>query len=342
MKKIIFFAIIIAITMGCSSNKREEKTTDKRIKVITTKVVPIQIGYNLRYSGTVEASQTIPLTFQTNGIIDKVYVEVGDAVKKGQILATVDNSDMLNIYNTMQAKYNQAKDAYDRLKAVYDQGSLTEIKWAEMKSNYEQAKSSLDLAKNNLEKCKLYAPVDGYVGRRNIEPGQSSISISIAPIELVKIEIVYVKISVPENEISKINKGMKASLIVSALNEKQFEGTITNISPIADAISRTYNVKITVNNPDIELKPGMVCDVTLNLNTKNEIVLIPYNAISTDNNGKPFVYVVSADSKCVKKQNITTGNYHESGIEVLSGLATGQTIVLEGKDKLSDNSLISL
>jgi RND family efflux transporter MFP subunit len=343
MKKISYSIIALALLAGCKQTTDTSTTpVEKVIAVTTIKVQPSKKASILKYSGTIEASQTIPLTFQATGIIEKVYVQEGDNVKKGQILATVDKSDLQNIYNAALAKYIQAKDAYDRLKSVHEQGSLPEIKWVEMVSNLEQAKSSMELSKNNLEKCNMRAPEDGVIGQRNIEPGQAAIGLSSAPLELVKIENVFVKIAAPENEISKISKGLKASFKVSALDDKQFEGSVTNVSPVADAISRTYNVKITVKNTEMELKPGMVCDVTIDLKSEKEIVIIPYNAITTNEHGKPFVFVVSTDNKTVKKQEITTGNYCGSGIEVLSGLAIGETIVVEGKEKLSDNSLISL
>jgi membrane fusion protein, multidrug efflux system len=342
MKNVICAAMIIAIMMGCGKAKTTLSNQEKAVKVITAKVSQAESSYSLRYSGTIEASQTIPLTFQTTGTVEKIYAEVGDRVKKGQLLASTDNSDMLNIYNVTLAKYEQARDAYNRLKSVHDQGSLPEIKWVEMETSMEQAKSSLELSKNNLDKCNMRAPVDGLVGRRNIEPGQSAIGSSLSPIELVKIETVFVKVAVPENEISRIIKGQKAAFSVSALDGKQFSGVVTNVSPVADVISRTYTVKITVENLKYELKPGMVCDVTINLKRETVSLVVPYKAISKDSEGKSFVFVVSPDGRRATKQNVTVGNYRDSGIEVLSGLTLGEVIVSEGCEKLTNSSLISL
>lgn len=341
MKKVIYLATLISLVLGCGRNEKPVANEEKTIKVSIAKVALAGNSYVLRYSGTIEASQTIPLTFQSTGTIERIYVEVGDVVKKGQLLASVNKSDMQNIYNVTLAKYEQAKDAYDRLKSVHDQGSLPEIKWVEMETNLEQAKSSLELSRNNLDKCNMYSPVDGLVGRRNVEPGQSALGTTLSPIELVKIETVYVKVSIPENEISKIKKGQQAVLSVSALDAKQFEGVVTNVSPVADAISRTYTIKITVNNSKYELKPGMVCDVMLSLNREAVSLVIPYKAVSKDSYGNTFVFVVSADGKSVKKQNITIRNYTDSGIEVINGLTKDQLVVGEGCEKLSDNSLIS-
>jgi RND family efflux transporter MFP subunit len=342
MRKVAVFAVVIALLAGCNNPKTEETKGDQRIKVKTTTVQSVTNNFSFGYSGTIEASQVIPLSFKTIGTVDKINVEVGDVVRKGQLLATLDDSDLQNIYNTMLAKYQQAEDAYNRLKQVYDEGSLPEIKWVEMKSNYEQAKSALDLSKNNLDKCKLLAPVDGIVGRRNIELGQSSISLTLAPIELVKIETVLVKISVPENEINRITSGQKAGISVSALDGKTYEGTVTNISPVAELMSRTYTVKIAVNNTGLELKPGMVCDVRMGFETDTKILVVPAKAVSKDSAGNTYVFVVTSDEQTVKKQHITVGRYYDSGIEVIGGLAEGQIIVCEGGEKLSDNSKITL
>ncbi len=341
MKKVVYLALSVSLMAGCTLKQpKEQLPSEKNIAVTISVVKSERVVVNLRYSGTVEPSQTIPLNFQTTGTVEEVFVDAGDPVKKGQLLATLDKNDMQCLYEITKAKYQQAKDAYDRLKTVYDKGSLSEIKWVEMETNMEQAKSSLELSRNNLEKCALRAPVGGIIGRRNVEPGMSSLGIT-APLELVQIATVFVKISVPENEIGKIKKGLNADIVVSALNDKKFSGKITNVSPVADAFARTYEAKITVNNSNLELKPGMICDVTLNLTTERELMLIPYQSVIHDNEGKHFVYVVDAERKRVKKQRIEVGNYNSTNLEVLSGLTQGQTIVCEGKEKLSENALIS-
>lgn len=341
MQKTMILSAIVIVLFGC---KQKQETTQKEVTSLKVKAQQVQTASglsNLRYSGTVEAAQTIPLSFQSSGTVERVLVQAGDAVRKGQLLATVDKADNQSIYNSSLAMYQQAKDAYDRLKQVHDNGSLSEVKWVEMETNLKKAESQLEVAKNSLEKCNLYAPVSGIIGKRNVEPGQSALS-SFAPLELVKIETVLVKISVPENEIGKIKKGMNASFTVSALDNKQFEGTITNVGVVADQFSRTYEVKITVKNPELEIKPGMVCDVTLNSTTEKQMVLVPYNAITKDSDGNSIVFVVNDDQKSVRKQVVKVGDYQTSGLEILSGLSANQTVVTEGKEKLTENTPIIL
>ncbi len=342
MRHMIIPAMALSLLIACNSiETRDNLTGTKPITVTTVIVKKENVVTALRYSGTIEAYQSIPLNFQTPGTVKEVLTDAGDIVHKGQLVATLDQTDAESMYDITLSQYKQAKDAYDRLKTVYDQGSLPEIKWVEMGSKLSQATSSLELAKNNLEKCKLYAPVNGMVGHRNIEPGMSSISLASAPLELVDIRQVYVKISVPENEVAKIVKGMKATFTVSALNDKEFRGQVTNVSPVADRISRTYEAKILVPNPDLALKPGMVCDVKMETTIEKEAVMVPNQSVSKDDQNRAFVFVVDPGDKRARKQIIKTGQYHDSGLEVVSGLEAGQLIVDEGKEKLSDNSLIT-
>ena len=342
MKKFIIPAMALSMLFACNPKENQDSLPGtKPITVTTVMVKKEKVVTSLRYSGTVEAYQSIPLTFQTAGTVQEVLADAGDIVLKGQLLARLDQTDAKNMYEITLSQYQQAKDAYDRLKSVHAKGSLPEIKWVEMESKLEQAQSSLNLAKNNLEKCNMYAPVNGMVGRRNIEPGMYSISLASAPLELVDIRQVYVKISVPENEVTKIVKGMKVSFMVSALDDKEFSGEVANISPVADRIARTYEAKILVPNPQFALKPGMVCDVKMETTMNKELILVPYQSVSKDNQNNVFVFVVDQQAKKAKKQLIKTGQYQDAGLEVTSGLEQGQIIVNGGKEKLSDNSLIA-
>ncbi len=339
MKKTILLILTALSFMGCN-HKIEERPTDPQ--VVIAEVTKVKGSTDLHYSGSIEAFQTIPLTFQTTGTVLRVLVNAGDAVHKGQLLATVDKTDAQNMYELSNAKYKQAKDAYNRLKEVRDNGSLPEIKWVEMESNLQQAQSSVAIAKNNLNKSSLYSPDNGIIGKRNIEPGMASIGSVLAPLELIKIESVYVKIAVPENEISKIKKGLKAKFKVSALDNKMFEGLVTNVGVVADQISRTYEVKITLKNPGLLLKPGMVCDVNLGIATDKEILAVPYQAVDKDKDNNSFVYVVDQTRKIAKKRIIHIGDYQNDNIEVISGLTFGEKVVSAGNQKLSDNCKISL
>ncbi|MGC8804202.1 MAG: efflux RND transporter periplasmic adaptor subunit, partial [Bacteroidales bacterium] len=303
IRKYWIIAAIVFLT-GCQNRVKQQDKTSEVIRVTPYRVTTSNDGIVLRYSGTVEAYRTIPLTFQVSGTVQQVLVQEGDRVRKGQLLAVVDPSDYENVYQASLAKYQQAQDAYDRLKIVHDQGSLPEIKWVEITTGLEQARSSMELARNNLNKCKLYAPEDGFIGRRNIEPGQSTMAVTAAPLELVKIEKVYVKIPVPEQEVNRLQVGQRVSFTVAALGNQSFEGSIANMSPVADMLSRTYTARVLVNNPSYTLKPGMVCDVVVPLVQAKQSLLIPYRAVTTDDQGHTYVFVINTHTRRISKRPV--------------------------------------
>lgn len=339
--KVLLTAALLTQLVGCT-HKEEKAKEILPIKVSTTKVESKKMVKNLNYSGTIEAFQTIPLSFEGTGTIAQVYVEAGDKVQKGQLLAVLDKTDAQNMYKITEAKQKQAQDAYNRLKSVYEKGSLPEVKWIEIQTGLEQANSSLEIAKSNLEKCELRSPVSGIVGRRNIEPGMSALMVTQSPIEIVKIESVYVKIAIPEKEIGKLKKGEEATFSVCALGEEKYTGKISNISPVADKLSRTYEAKILVKNSTLELLPGMVCDVNLSIENTKACMLVPYTCVSMDNENNKYVYVVDTKTNKATKRIITVGQYYGNYLEVTSGLEIDEIVVKSGKEKLTNNCLISL
>jgi len=339
MKKGILLTMTVLSIMSCTQKSKVENSQDPQ--VILSDVTKGESADNLHYSGSIEAFQTIPLSFQTTGTVLRVLVNAGDAVHKGQLLATVDKADAQSMYELTNSKYNQAKDAYNRLKEVHNNGSLPEIKWVEMESNLQQAESSVAIARNNLKKTNLYSPDDGIIGKRNIEPGMSSLGGTLVPLELIKIGSVYVKIAVPENEISKMKKGLEASFRVSALDDKTFNGIVTSVGVVADQISRTYEVKIIVMNPGLILKPGMVCDVNLGIASTKGVLTVPHQAVDKDQDNNNFVFVVDPIQKIAHKRIIHTGNYVNDDIEILDGLSVGEKVVSEGKQRLSDNCKVT-
>lgn len=331
--------LLLIILMACNSPK-ETKSLDQSVTRVKIAKVTVSEGQqNLTFSGTIIPFQSIPVSFQTTGTVQSVLVEEGMPVRKGQLLATLDKKDLTNMFNLSNAQYIQALDAYNRLKEVHDKGSLTDIKWAEMESNLKQAEASMNLAKSSLEKGSLFSPESGFISKRNIEPGMSALSIT-APFEIVKIDQIYVRLSVPESEIAKMIIGMSAKFTVPAIGDTKFNGKIAIVGVVADQFARTYEVRVLADNPDNKIKPGMICDIVLEVNHGTEKV-VDYRAISHDSEGS-FVYKVSANHTSVTRQSVKVGQMVNNGIEILSGLQTNDEVVCEGLEKITNNSKISL
>jgi RND family efflux transporter MFP subunit len=341
MKKIFFGIGFLVMLSSCHQDGNIDAKPSEG-EAVAVNVIPVQYSRRekqLSYSGTIEASQYIPLTFQTTGIVERIYVEEGDFVTKGQLLAEVEKGSFVSTYEGALAQYEQAVDAQTRLKSVYENGSLPEIKWVEINTKVSQAKSILELAEKNLANCELRAPTDGFIGKRTMEEGMSAVQLE-APIKMVKIETVYAKISVPENEISELKKGQSAQLSVSAIGDELFEGDIQRVGVVANQFSRTYDVMVEVQNPELKLKPGMVCDVSITLPATKAVLTIPIQAVSADSNQQTYVFVIDKNSGKAIKRRVRLGRILNNEHTVLSGLETGDLIVVNGQQKITDNAKV--
>ncbi len=197
------------------------------------------------------------------------------------------------------------------------------------------------MQKKNYNDCILKSPISAMVGTKSIEVGSTATPISSA-FTLYKIDNVLIKVSIPENEISKIKKGQIAKIKIQALDNKEFSGDIEEIGVIANTISHSYDIKIRIKNKNNEIKPGMLCNVYLNIGQgSGNLISIPNDAIVSESN-KQFVYVVSENNKTVRKQEVKTGNYIGNNIIIENGLNLNEKIVIAGQQKLYNNAPVKV
>lgn len=343
MKKTnLILVLAFSITLfscGFDKEKKNNKNYSNLIKIEAAPVSKSNSDFELKYSGIIEPSTTTTLNFQLMGTVKQILVEEGDIVKKGQVLATIDATISQNAYNVALATQEQAQDAYNRLKLVHDKGSLPEIKWKEIISKVDQANASAAMSKKSLNNCILKAPSDGVVGSRKIEVGSSVNPVSAA-FELVTLNNVYARVSVPENEISKIKIGQKGIVNISAVGAKNYEATVERIGVLANQLSKTYVVKLQISNSDNAIKPGMVCDTKIKIQDNNVGLTIPMASILSQPNNDPYVFVLNESEKKVSKRPIVIGTFTNSKVQVISGLNQGDLIVISGQQKLTDNMLV--
>lgn len=334
-------SIMLVSVISCNKKKETTSISGQAFPVKVQKVELTKETTQNYYVGLVEESVSVPVSFLTMGQVEKVYASEGQKVRKGQLLAELNSSNYQSMYQIALSKEKQAKDAYTRLSDLYKKGSLPEIKYIEIQTGVEQAHSATQIALKNLNDCKLFAPMDGIIGNRSVEPGMS-IMPTITVFNLVKIDNVFIKVSVPENEISGIKKGDHAKISVKALNSKQFEGTIVEKGVIANPFSHTYDIKIAISNPEEKLMPGMVSNVYLQSGLKTSCIIIPNNAIISGGNDKKYVYIADKSGKIALKKEVLLGEIVNQGIIVNKGLSPDELIIVEGYQKLSDNSLIQI
>ncbi len=293
----------------------------------------------MSYVGVVQENSSVALSFSSLGTIDRILVSEGDHVKKGQVVSRLNTTSAKNIYDAAESALKQAQDGYDRLKSIHDNGSLPEIQMVDIDTKLHQAQSTFNLAKKGLEDCILYSPVTGVVGKKMAEAGEYAI-IGKPIMTIMEIGSVRISFSVPENEISGITSGCRSEITVSALGDKIFTGTKVEKNVIANIISHTYPVFVTLPNPQGDLLPGMVCKVSIASRNSTKSIVIPIEVVMSSPDGQKFVWC--NDSGNARKKVIVTGKAKGNGIEIKSGLSSGDQIITEGYQKISDGDKIEV
>ena len=364
---ILISGLILVSVSGCGE-KEPEKTTSAGTNVTVEKVSVQSIEENVTYTGELKASLATSVSAKVSGNVQTTFCEVGDYVNEGDILLQIDRTDYQLQYDqayasyrsvvsqsgtliaTAQIEYNNAKTNLDNQRVLYDNGAISKIAYdsaetrfinaeinlnsAKEQSGVTTAEAALNAAENSLGYTTIYAPVSGYVATKNASIGQM-ISPGIEIFSIKNTETVDAQINVNESVISKISVGSKAIVSVESVGET-IEATVTTASPTKNPQTGMYNVTVTIENEEGILKDGMFADITLTLSDSVDAMVVPSNAVFEDVDGKKYVYIVNGDT--ADKTEVTVGIITDEYTEILSGVEEEDTVVVSGKEYLSDNN----
>ena len=343
MKRVTIYIIYILavcltlLSTGCGKEETNTQLPPVRVEIANAK--PADYQMQISYSGTIEESVSITLSFPLAGTVDRVTANEGQPVRKGELLATVNSESYKNAYELSLAKQKQAEDAYKRFEPMFKNSSVPEIKIIEIRTGLQQSIASTAIAKKNWDDCKLIAPANGVIGKRSIEPGMNVLP-NVPVFNLIQIEKVFVRFPVPENEVARIKKGEQAEIEIPALGKERLTGKIEEIGVIANSLSRSYDVKIGLPNQSGIIRPGMVCNVFIITGEKASAVVVPNQAVLVDENGDNFVYVADGKQNKALKRKVTVGPLLKEGICITSGLELNESVIVSGTQKLTDDSSI--
>ena len=341
MNKKISYSFLMALSLALflsSCSQQESKATKAPVKVKTCIVEQSIIEGTQTYPGTVEETSGSSLSFPTMGTISGITVHEGQKVNSGQLIARLDETTLQSAYSTAEAMLVQAQDAYQRMKQLHDNNSLPEIQWVEVQSKLRQAQSAEEIARKNLVDSKLYAPFSGIISKKSVDNGQNVMP-GQEVVKLVKIDNVKVRVPIPENEISNISIGDGVEIIVPALDNRTFTGTNVEKGIAANSVTRTYDVKASVNNSEGVLMPGMLCSLYLDSGKESQSIIIPSNVIQLDDNNNSIVWINKGGK--AEKRIVHTGILSDKGVQVISGLNSGDELIIEGYQKVSENMSVT-
>lgn len=315
-------------------------SSEQKVEPVPVEVQVISEVYEAgmqNYVGTIEASSSSALTFSTAGRVARVCVREGQRVSAGQLLAELDDATYQENYTAAQATLRQAQDGYDRLKQLHDKGSITEVQWVEMETKLAQAKAAEAVARKNLENCKLYAPFAGVIGQCDLAAGMNTMP-GVNVISLLQTGSVQVNVPIPENVISDIKVGRPAIITVSALGNRRYNGKVQSKGVVANPLSHNYEVLVPLHNADGMLMPGMVCGVQMPSADTAQLITLPNRVVKVDGDGAHFVWVVNRGQ--AQQRMVTTGGLGQRGIIITDGLSRGDSVIVNGEQKVSTGSKV--
>lgn len=364
MKKTIIFATLALLVASCAK--------EQSVKYNTQAISRQNISTSITATGTIEPVTEVTVGTQVSGIIDKIYVDYNSEVKRGQVIAELDKTNLTSALQSAQSNLQNAQSnlAYQktnhlRMKTLYDKGLISADEYDQTKLAYEQAlqqvsvqQQSVQQARTNLGYATITAPIDGVVLKKSVEEGQTVAAAMTTP-ELFTIakDLTDMRViaDVDEADIGGVKEGQRVTFTVDAYPDDVFQGSVTQVRQEAKTESNvvTYEVVISAPNPDMKLKPGLTANVTIITHEVENALAVPEAALQFTPDEdlltpEQSIKDVQADHKVwikdgnvLKAVAVTTGISNGIVTEIVSGLKDGMEVIigseLEGMPKANDS-----
>jgi len=324
-----------------------KKDTLKKLPLITAFTAKSRIfTHYLEIQGNVKTKQNILVYPEMPGILRKIFVQEGQRVTKGQLLATIDDGGLSNQVAQVEATAQLAKTTFERQKRLWEQKIGSEIQFLQTKTNYKAQTNALKQLKSQQAKASVRAPFSGVVDNIIKEPGTV-----IAPgqgseiFRIVNLNNMYVEAEVPEKYIANITKNKEVKVEFSVLG-KSVNSKVRQVGSFINPNNRSFKIEVPVENQSGNIKPNLTAKLQINDYTAAEAILIPQSIISENAKGEQYIYVLK-DKKLnneavAERLIIETGKTQGDMIEVTKNLAPDTEIIMEGARSVTNGQVVKV
>lgn len=333
MKRIVILGFAVALLAGCTGKKTAAVTEEKGVLTKTARATAATVRLTEEFTSEIEPYKENDITPAASGVhIDKIYVEVGDPVREGQLIVTLDPTQ----YTQQLVQLKTVEDDYNRLLPVYEAGGISA-------QQIEQAKAQMDVQREvvaNLKKnIEVRSPISGVVTARNYESGDLFAQQPI--LHIMQIDPLKVIANISEQYFSNVKVGMPVKLTVDIFPDEEFTGTVSLIYPALDPTTRTFKVEVKVPNAKRTLRPGMYARTTFDMGSK-EGVMVPDVAVQKQvGSAERYLYVIEGDS-VAERRSIKVGRQVGDRVDILSGVEPGEQVAVTALSKLFDGAAVDV
>ncbi len=311
---------------------------EELIPVEVTTVATGDISSYLLLSSNLETEEMTDVYARVQGLVERIFVEEGDYVRKGQVLMKLEADEYALREARARVEYEQEQSRFQRAKAMFEKNLLSKEEFEQTRFALEAKKIQWQEAKLNLDYTRITSPIAGVIGERLRRPGDR-----IQPTDklftVINTDEMIAVVHIPEKEIGHVSKGQKAYLTSQHLPGERFEGWIKRVSPVVDPQSGTFKVTVGIRNTDNRLRPGMFVNVHIITDTHEEAVLIPKTAVVYENEN---LYVFVVRDSLAHKIRLDVGYQDFEKVESLSQIQPGEKVIVVGQAGLKDQTKVRI
>ena len=318
-------------------------SSEKRtlITAFITETKPFE--HQIEIQANIKTRQNVLIYPEFAGRLITLKVVEGQNVKKGNLLALIDDAGITDQLDQMILQLNLAKTTFERTQRLWDQKIGSEMMYLEAKTRYKAAQKQVSQIKQQLAKTKIYAPFNGVIDEIQARLGSNLIPGITPVLRIVNLNTMFAESDVPENYLSNITKGSKAKVSIPALNQIQ-NTEIHQTGNFITPSNRTFRVEARLENPEGLIKPNLNARLSVMDYFNPEAIMIPLRVVREDAKNQPYVFVLSKPEKdngfTTEQRMVTLGKTKEEMVEIMDGLTTGELVVEEGVSLLVTNQKV--
>ncbi|WP_417910650.1 efflux RND transporter periplasmic adaptor subunit [Candidatus Electronema sp. PJ] len=310
------------------------------INVVTLKLQPITLRDKINLPGIVEPWTRLEVKAQVAGKIEEIFVQEGEQVKKGQLIARIEAKDYQITLDSAKANYALAQANLARNESLRSKGISTQANLEEQQNQLRQAKASLEQAELQLARCQITAPMAGVISRRDAEVGLLLNALAPTPVvEILALDRVKAVIAIPESDVAAVRKLSKVEVEIQALDQEKIMGSLHFLAPAPESQAQAYRLELALDNPKQRILPGMFVRANLIKTVQEQALAVPLYAVISRNN-EQFVYV--EEKGIAHKKAVKIGFMEGWQVLITSGLKAGDKIILEGHRSVEEGQAVKV
>lgn len=342
---LLFLLVLIAVLFFEVVERRdliaEEKmaTISKEkppVNTVTLQLSPATISDRINLPGSIEPWTDLRLMAKIPGTITEVLAAEGDHVKKGDILARIEDDDYRIALNRAKAAYTLAKADFDRDKRIYSKGVIPTADLETRKTSMQTAKADLENAQLQYSRCMITAPMDGVIKRLDAKVGLL-LAVGDPIAEILEIDRLKAVVGIPESDVNAVRKLHEVQLTIQALDDSAITAKTHFLSPSPDTVARLYMLELEIDNSEGNILPGMFVRADIVKQSVDDAVVVPFYSVISRNDEQ---YVFVAEEGAAIKRKVQLGIMEKWMVEITEGLSGKEQLIVEGHRDLENSQKV--